>query len=124
MSGASTTPDRVDPVCPTAEFPVQIGGKWTGMIVVCLSDGPRRFTELRRMVGEITPKVLTQTLRDMERDGMVTRVSYPENPPRVEYELTGLGVSLLELIDSVRSWSAEHLGALLEARRSARAIDQ
>jgi DNA-binding HxlR family transcriptional regulator len=115
---AMTRPVRIDPACPSSVFPVQVGGKWTGMIVVCLRDGPRRFTELRGMVGPVTAKVLTQTLREMERDGFVTRRSRPVNPPHVEYELTRLGASLMDVIDAARDWASEHLDDLLAARRT------
>ncbi|MCO6007621.1 helix-turn-helix transcriptional regulator [Actinoallomurus purpureus] len=111
-------PEMFDPVCPSSAMPIQIGDKWTAMVVICLEGGPRRFTELRVPLRGITPKVLTQTLRAMERDGLVTRTAYDENPPRVEYELTTLGRSLLTLIDAARSWSRDHLPTLLEARRA------
>ncbi|MCO5973291.1 winged helix-turn-helix transcriptional regulator [Actinoallomurus soli] len=115
-------PEMFDPVCPSSAMPIQIGDKWTAMVVLCLEDGARRFTELRGPLRGITPKVLTQTLRAMERDGLVTRTAYDENPPRVEYELTDLGRSLLILIDAARAWSRDHLPALLEARRAHESI--
>ncbi|MFI6454011.1 winged helix-turn-helix transcriptional regulator [Streptosporangium amethystogenes] len=109
-------PQMFDPVCPSSAMPIQIGDKWTAMVVLCLEGGRRRFNELRGPLRGVTPKVLTQTLRAMERDGLVTRTAYDENPPRVEYELTALGRSLLTLIAAARAWSGEHLPALLEAR--------
>lgn len=99
-------------------MPIQIGDKWTGMVVLCLEEGARRFTELRVPLRGITPKVLTQTLRAMERDGLVTRTAYDENPPRVEYALTELGRSIFPLIAAARTWSREHLPALLAAREA------
>lgn len=111
-------PEMFDPVCPSSVMPIQIGDKWTGMVVLCLEGGRRRFNELRGPLRGITPKVLTQTLRAMERDGLVTRTAYDENPPRVEYELTPLGRSLLALIEAARAWSGDHLPALLRARRA------
>jgi DNA-binding HxlR family transcriptional regulator len=87
-------PEMFDPVCPSSAMPIQIGDKWTAMVVLCLEGGRRRFSELKGPLRGITPKVLTQTLRAMERDGLVTRTAYDENPPRVEYELTPLGRSL------------------------------
>jgi len=107
-----------DPMCPSSALPFQVGDKWTGMIVLCLEGGPRRFGELKVPLRGITSKVLAQTLRAMERDGLVTRTVYEENPPRVEYELTPLGRSLLTLIAAARAWSREHLPALLQARRA------
>ncbi|CAG6391074.1 helix-turn-helix transcriptional regulator [Streptomyces cocklensis] len=109
-------PEMFDPICPSSAMPIQIGDKWTGMVVLCLEEGPRRFTELRVPLGGVTPKVLTQTLRAMERDGLLTRTAYDENPPRVEYELTELGRSLFSLIAAARAWSRDHLPALLAAR--------
>jgi DNA-binding HxlR family transcriptional regulator len=111
-------PEMFDPICPSSALPVQIGDKWTGMVVLCLEGGRRRFNELRGPLRGITPKVLTQTLRAMERDGLVTRTAYDENPPRVEYELTPLGRSLLTLIEAARAWSEDHLPALLRAREA------
>ncbi|MGW4462603.1 winged helix-turn-helix transcriptional regulator [Micromonospora sp. NPDC004704] len=108
--------DMFDPMCPSGALPFQIGDKWTGMVVLCLEHGRRRFSEIRVPLRAVTPKVLTQTLRAMERDGLVTRTAYDENPPRVEYELTPLGRSLLTLIDAARTWSRQHLPELLEAR--------
>jgi DNA-binding HxlR family transcriptional regulator len=107
-----------DPMCPSSAMPFQIGDKWTGMVVLCLEHGRRRFNEIRVPLRGVTPKVLTQTLRAMERDGLVARTAYPENPPRVEYELTALGRSLLTLIEAARAWSKDHLPALLEARQA------
>ncbi|WP_398878078.1 winged helix-turn-helix transcriptional regulator [Streptomyces prunicolor] len=90
------------------------------MIVRCLEGGPRRFTELRAPLRAVTPKVLSETLRAMERDGLLTRRPYDENPPRVEYTLTPLGRSLIPLLDAARAWSETHLPHLLAARRNHR----
>ncbi|MEU5694861.1 helix-turn-helix domain-containing protein [Actinosynnema sp. NPDC020468] len=109
-------PEMFDPVCPSGALPFRIGDKWTAMIVLCLENGPARFTELRVPLKRISPKVLTETLKAMERDGLVTRTAFDENPPRVEYELTALGRSLLALIGAVREWSSAHLADLLAHR--------
>ncbi|MEV4411845.1 helix-turn-helix domain-containing protein [Catellatospora sp. NPDC049609] len=109
-------PEMFDPVCPSSALPVQIGDKWTAMVVLCLEAGPRRFSELKVPLRAVTPKVLTQTLRAMQRDGLVTRTAYDENPPRVEYALTPLGRSLLTLIDAARAWSSAARCCLLQAR--------
>ncbi|MFD6608317.1 winged helix-turn-helix transcriptional regulator [Micromonospora chalcea] len=111
-------PDMFHPACPSRMLPLRIGDKWTAMVVLCLEHGPRRFTELRAPLRTITPKVLAETLRAMERDGLVTRTAYDENPPRVEYALTPLGRSLLTLVAAARSWSEEHLDEFLAARKS------
>ncbi|MEV7339801.1 helix-turn-helix domain-containing protein [Streptomyces sp. NPDC093544] len=108
--------DLFDPVCPSGAMPFRIGDKWTGMVIRCLEGGPRRFTALRVPLRAVTPKVLSQTLRAMERDGLVTRTAYDENPPRVEYALTSLGRTLIPLLDAARTWSATHLPQLLAAR--------
>lgn len=107
---------RIDPACPLAAFPFQVGGKWTGMVLVALADGPRRFSTLRQTLGTVTAKVLTQTLRDMARDGLITRLDRQANPPHVEYELTDLGRSLEPVIDAMHAWSERHLADLLAHR--------
>jgi DNA-binding HxlR family transcriptional regulator len=109
-------PDMFDPACPSSLMPIRFGDKWAAMVIVCLEDGPRRFSELRVPMHRVTPKVLTETLRGLERDGMVTRTHYPEIPPRVEYALTPLGRSLLEPLAAARRWADRHLGAVGEAR--------
>src|SRR4051812_2343628 len=118
---ASLSPDMFDAECPSSVMPFQIGDKWTAMVVLCLEHGPRRFNELRIPLRRISPKVLSETLRAMERDGLVSRDAYDENPPRVEYSLTPLGRSLLTLVDAARAWCAEYLDDLLAARAEATA---
>lgn len=113
---ADLDPGMFDPMCPSSAMPFRIGDKWTAMVVLCLEHGPRRFGEIRVPLPAITAKVLTETLRAMQRDGLVLRTAYPVNPPHVEYELTPLGRSLLTLIEAARSWSRDHLPALLSAR--------
>jgi DNA-binding HxlR family transcriptional regulator len=108
--------DMFDAACPSTAMPLQIGDKWTAMVVLCLEHGPRRFNELRVPLRTVTAKVLAETLRAMERDGLVARVAYDENPPRVEYALTPLGRSLLTLIDAARAWCTDNLADLLAAR--------
>jgi DNA-binding HxlR family transcriptional regulator len=118
---ASLSPDMFDAACPSRLVPFQIGDKWTAMLVLCLEHGPRRFSELRVPLRTISPKVLSETLRAMERDGLVIRDAYDENPPRVEYSLTPLGRSLLTLVDAARAWCAEHMDDLLAARAASTA---
>jgi DNA-binding HxlR family transcriptional regulator len=108
--------------CTAADPPIRIGDKWTARIIVCLRDGPRRFSELRGPLRTVTPKVLTESLRAMQRDGLVVRTAYDERPPRVEYELTALGRTLLEPMAACCAWSAQHLPAVLEARRATQAM--
>ncbi len=94
----------------------RIGDRWTVLIVVALSDGALRFSQLRAKIEGITPKVLTQTLRALERDGVVTRTIFAEVPPRVEYELTQLGRDLLAPIDAIRLWAEEHAARIVANR--------
>ncbi|MEU5889910.1 helix-turn-helix domain-containing protein [Streptomyces sp. NPDC047461] len=117
ISSAPLDPDMFDSVCPSSVMPFRVGEKWTGMVIRCLEGGPRRFNELRVPLRAITPKVLAETLRAMERDGLLTRTAYEENPPRVEYALTPLGRTLISLLDAARTWSETHLPQLLAARR-------
>lgn len=108
--------DLFDPDCPTRLVLDRIGDKWTVLVVLLLSDGPMRFTELRGVLGRVAPKVLTQTLRRMERDGLLTREIFAEVPPRVEYELTDLGRSLLEPIAAIGDWAEVHVERITAAQ--------
>ncbi|HEY1179788.1 MAG TPA: helix-turn-helix domain-containing protein [Phytomonospora sp.] len=105
-----------DPACPVTALPFQIGDKWTALVVLCLEDGPMRFGAIRALLPAVTAKVLTETLRAMSRDGLLDRTEYDENPPRVEYALTPLGRTMLDLVEAVRAWSRAHLAELLANR--------
>jgi DNA-binding HxlR family transcriptional regulator len=98
-----------DSDCPTRAALALIADKWTALIIGLLEDGPCRFSALRRGIGGISQKMLTQTLRELERNGIVSRTIFPEVPPHVEYELTALGHSLSEPIAAVRDWAEEHI---------------
>ncbi|NOY12506.1 MAG: helix-turn-helix transcriptional regulator [Deltaproteobacteria bacterium] len=102
--------------CPTRLVLNRIADKWTVLIVGALSQGTKRFGELRREIGGISQKMLTQTLRRMERDGLVNRKIYPTIPPKVEYSLTGLGCSLTEILEEIRVWSENHIETILAAQ--------
>lgn len=104
--------------CKPVVPPIRIGDKWTAKIIVCLQGAPRRFSELESVLRGITAKVLTESLRAMERDGLVTRTAHAEIPPRVEYALTALGRSLLEPMAAACAWNQEHLSELLDAREA------
>jgi DNA-binding HxlR family transcriptional regulator len=104
--------------CPSRVVLDRIGDRWTALIVGVLEDGPRRFSEIRNAMG-IAPKVLTQTLRALERDGLIRRTAYDESPPRVEYELTPLGLTLREPLAAIRDWAEAHLPEILAARERA-----
>lgn len=108
--------DAYDLDCPTRVILDRVGDKWTVLVIGALAAGPQRFTTLRQSVGGVTAKVLTQTLRAIERDGLVTRTVHAEVPPRVEYALTPLGHSLLEPVDALVGWAEVHLPEILAAR--------
>jgi DNA-binding HxlR family transcriptional regulator len=94
----------------------RVGDKWSVQIVALLGDGAMRFSELRRSIEGISQRMLTLTLRNLERDGLVRRTVFPEVPPRVDYELTRLGKTLLEPIQGLAEWAAEHRSSIQEAR--------
>ncbi|GAB3152552.1 helix-turn-helix domain-containing protein [Amycolatopsis stemonae] len=102
--------------CPTRQLLDRIGDQWTVLIVGALKDGPLRFTEIGHRVDGISQKVLTQTLRSLVRDGILTRTAYPVIPPKVEYELTSLGRNLSEPLDVLDQWARRHMTAVQEAR--------
>ncbi|MFC4603101.1 winged helix-turn-helix transcriptional regulator [Rhodococcus kronopolitis] len=102
--------------CDPDPTPIRIGDKWTARIIACLREGPHRFSELQVPLHRVSPKVLTESLRAMERDGILTRTAYPEIPPRVEYELTPLGRSLLEPMAAACAWNREHQDEVRDAR--------
>lgn len=114
--GLDRLPDPYLDGCPTRRILDRIGDRWTVLIVGALGDGTLRFNALRRRVAGISQKMLTQTLRQLERDGIVTRTVYPEVPVRVEYQLTEAGQSLREPLRALETWSIEHLGSVLENR--------
>lgn len=107
-----------DDRCPTRMTLDRIADKWTVLIVGRLAGGTRRFGQLRREVAGISPKVLTQKLRNLERDGIITRRIYASVPPKVEYSLTPLGRTLIGLLDAIRVWAETHIGAVLDAQRA------
>jgi DNA-binding HxlR family transcriptional regulator len=96
----------------------RIGDKWSVMVVGHLTRKTMRFNELRHAIGGISQRMLTLTLRNLERDGLVTRTVYPEIPPRVEYQLTELGRTLTGPLDTLWNWAAEHMHSVTEAREN------
>lgn len=96
----------------------RIGDKWSVLIVALLGDGPRRFNEIKRMVGGISQRMLTLTLRGLERDGLVTRTVFPTVPPRVDYALTDLGRSLLAPVQALGDWARANQATIEVARRA------
>ncbi|GAA2127743.1 winged helix-turn-helix transcriptional regulator [Actinomadura napierensis] len=102
--------------CPSRAALDRIADKWTALIVGALFEGTRRFSELRAEIDGISDKMLTQTLRSMERDGLVTRRVHPTVPPKVEYRLTDLGRTLEEPLAAVRTWAEKHINEVERAR--------
>ncbi len=107
---------RDETTCQVRDVLNRVGDKWTLGVVNELGAGPRRFNELRRAVPGISQRMLTATLRALERDGLVTRSVYAEVPPRVDYELTALGRTLLERVWPLIDWAVEHHDDLEDAR--------
>src|SRR5450432_210974 len=99
-----------------SEVLARVGDKWTVLVVSTLGDGPKRFNELRRALGSISQRMLTLTLRGLERDGLVTRTVFATIPPRVDYELTKLGRSLLEPVSALGLWARKNRAVIQGAR--------
>ena len=102
--------------CPVRDVIDNIGGKWNTLMILALADGPMRFSALRRLIPDISQRMLTQTLRDLQRDGYIGRRVFPTQPPSVEYSLTPLGQSFLVLVKGLVDWSVEHHQAIRSAR--------
>ena len=110
------TPRDHGPCLAVREVLDRVGDKWSVLIVVQLSDERQRFSELRRSIEGISQRMLTLTLKALERDGLVTRTVFPTVPPRVEYELTELGRTLLVPISALAGWAKANAQAILDAR--------
>jgi DNA-binding HxlR family transcriptional regulator len=121
MSGTHTCVRKVDTAhddCQAvAETLDRIGDKWTVLVVGVLERGPLRYNEVRLAVDGISQRMLTLTLKHLERDGLVTRTMYPTIPPRVDYELTELGKRLMVPLRSLYDWAVKHRPAMLAARK-------
>lgn len=100
-----------------SEVLARVGDKWTILVVGELGPGPRRFNEIRKALGSISQRMLTLTLRGLERDGLVTRTVFPTIPPKVEYELTALGRSLLVPVSGIGLWARQNRTAIQQARK-------
>ncbi len=114
--------------CPTRVVLDRVADKWAVLVLGLLSDGPARFNQLRRRIEGVSQKMLTQTLKNLEADGLVTRTVFPTVPVTVESALTPLGESLAPALDVLRRWAEENIEAVLEARsrrhvRAAHAVD-
>jgi DNA-binding HxlR family transcriptional regulator len=102
--------------CPARNLLDRTGDKWSTLLLMALAEGPCRFSVLLRLVPDISRRMLTQTLRDLERDGLVTRTVFPTKPPSVEYALSPLGVSVLTPLGALVDWAAAHFSEILAAR--------
>ncbi|RKN42364.1 winged helix-turn-helix transcriptional regulator [Streptomyces hoynatensis] len=118
QAGGRLGPEMFDELCPSTLVPVRFADKWAWPVLRCLEDGPRRFSELRVPLRRATARVLTHSLRRLERDGLISRTAHAGPPARVEYALTPLGRSLLEPLAVLSAWTAEHWEELVEARES------
>ncbi|WP_067181178.1 winged helix-turn-helix transcriptional regulator [Microtetraspora niveoalba] len=108
--------DAYDPSCPSRGLFDRLSDKWVGLVVSALGDGPLRYTDLARAVAGVSQKMLTQTLRTLERDGLVSRRVTPSVPVRVDYELTPLGWTLMPLLYAVKEWAEVHMAEVESAR--------
>jgi DNA-binding HxlR family transcriptional regulator len=104
--------------CPTRQLLDRLSDKWVTLVLVALEEGPRRYSELARRIAGVSQKMLTHTLRTLERDGLVTRTVTASVPVTVTYELTPLGHSLQRVMAGLKVWAESHMGAVLEARAS------
>src|SRR5215216_2303222 len=122
MDTMTRPPNVYAPDCPSRQILDRVGDKWSTLLIVLLEDEPKRFSALRRQIQGISHKMLTQTLRSLERDGLITRTVYAEVPPRVEYALTPMGRTLVAPLMSLLRWSEDHVDqvAVAQARYDAR----
>lgn len=104
--------------CPVRDVLAKIGGKWSTLILGALAERPRRFGELRRCLEDISQRMLTQTLRELQRDGLVSRRVFPTQPPSVEYALTDLGQSMLPSLAALIHWAEQNHEAIRASRRT------
>ena len=111
----------MEPQCPSRLVLERIADKWTALIIQILAKGTMRYSALQQTIGGISQKMLTQTLRSLERDGLVQRKVYPVVPPRVEYSLTRLGRTLIDPLRALCRWSEKHLAELQANRTRAKA---
>lgn len=109
--------DEVAAACPIRDLLDRIGGKWSVQVIEQLAGGPRRFTALERRIEGISKRMLTLTLRGLERDGLVSRTVYPTVPPKVEYELTDLAAGLTGPLRELAEWARTHRADVMAARR-------
>ena len=121
MARMSSALSVLEPQCPSRLVLDRIADKWTALVIQILAHGTMRYAQLQRAIGGISQKMLTQTLRSLERDGLVQRTVHPVIPPKVEYSLTRLGRTLIEPLHALCRWSEKHLAELQANRARAKA---
>ena len=122
LAAGDTSP--IEEPCPVRDVLDRIGDKWSVLVIALLGDGPMRFMELKRAIGLVSQRMLTQTVRALERDGLVTRTVHPVVPPRVDYELTDVGRGLQGILTQLAQWSFAHRDDVAVARaRYDRSVD-
>jgi DNA-binding HxlR family transcriptional regulator len=104
--------------CPSRQLLDRLSDKWVTLVMAALAGGPARYSELARHIAGVSQKMLSQTLRELERDGLITRTVTPSVPIRVDYELTELGRSLLVVVEALKAWAERHMDQILEARET------
>jgi DNA-binding HxlR family transcriptional regulator len=104
-------------LCPIRTVLGQIGDKWSLLVILVMRDGPKRFTEIARAIPDVSQRMLTVTLRKLERDGLVTRTVTPTIPPRVDYEMTALGRSIFDPLGAMARWADENRAEILASRQ-------
>lgn len=115
LLAAGDTSPLAEP-CPVRDVLDRIGDKWSVLVIALLGDGPMRFMELKRAIGLVSQRMLTQTVRALERDGLVTRTVHPVVPPRVDYELTDVGKGLQGILAHLAQWAFAHRDDVAVAR--------
>ncbi len=118
LSAPGELPWSLDTACPVRDVLDRIGDKWSTLILTLLSSGPHRFSAAQRAIPDISKRMLTQTFRDLERDGLIERTVYPTKPPSVDYRLTALGETILEPLAGLVHWAERHHDAIRHARHT------
>ena len=109
----------IEGICPIRDIIASLSDKWSLLVIYTLSQNPKmRFSELHKSINDISQRMLTVTLRSLEADGLVSRQIYPEVPPRVEYQLTDLGYSLLDPLSGLVNWARENTAVIQESRKN------
>lgn len=106
------------PECPSREILKHVTSQWGVLVLIVLLQGTHRFSQLRKKIGGVSEKMLTQTLQQLEKDGFLLRVSYPVVPPHTEYSLTPLGEGIGRQIEALTDWIEENIGLILQSRKS------